>query len=423
MTHSLEDARRRDVLDALAPLRQEFLFPTLDNDEPAVYLCGNSLGLQPRRTRELLEVELADWARLGVEGHFHGANPWYDYHEFLAAPMARVVGAKPEEVVVMNALTVNLHLMMVSFYRPTQERYKILIEGGAFPSDQYAVASQAAFHGHDPKDAILEVHPRPGEHTLRTEDIIALLDKEGTEIALVMLSGVNYYTGQAYDIASITRAGHAAGCVVGFDLAHAAGNIDLALHDHDVDFAVWCSYKYLNSGPGGVAGCFVHERHAQNPDLPRFAGWWGNDPATRFEMHDTFTPQSGAPGWQLSNAPVLPMAALRASLELFDRAGMGALRAKAIDQTAFLLDLIDEIPGDRLSVITPREPSARGGQISLLTSFDGRALFDALQANNVVCDFRRPNVIRVATAPLYNSYEDLWHFADRLRHNLENSAG
>lgn len=418
MIHSLEDARSRDVLDALAPLRQEFLFPTLDDEDPAIYLCGNSLGLQPKRTRELVEIELADWARLGVEGHFHGANPWYDYHEFLAVPMARVVGAKPEEVVVMNALTVNLHLMMVSFYRPTPKRYKIVIEGGAFPSDQYAVASQAQFHGYDAEDAVVELAPRPGEHTLRTEDIVAFLDKEGTDVALVMLSGVNYYTGQAFDIEAITRAGHAAGCVVGFDLAHAAGNIDLQLHDHGVDFAVWCSYKYLNSGPGGVAGCFVHERHAEDATLPRFAGWWGNDPATRFEMHETFAPQAGAPGWQLSNAPVLPMAALRASLELFDRAGMEALRAKAIAQTTFLLELLDDIPGERLEVITPREPSARGGQISLLTREDGRPLFEALQASGIVCDFRRPNVIRVATAPLYNSYEDLWHFAARLRAQL-----
>lgn len=425
MTHTLEDARRRDNEDRLAPLREEFLFPALpsSNEEggdggEAIYLCGNSLGLQPRAVKEHLLVELEDWARYGVEGHFHGRNPWFDYHEFLTEKMAAVVGAKPVEVVVMNALTVNLHLLMVSFYRPTAKRYKIVIEAGAFPSDQYAVDSQARFHGYDPKEAIVEFTPRDGEYTLRTEDIVDWLKEHGHEVALVMFGGVNYYTGQALDMAAITRAGHEAGCVVGFDLAHAAGNLALQLHEDGPDFAAWCSYKYLNSGPGGVAGVFVHERHANNPDLPRFAGWWGNDPESRFQMSREFVPQAGAAGWQLSNAPVLAMASLKASLELFDRAGMAALRQKSEALTGYLLELIDEIPNERFEIITPREPSARGCQLSIRTRFDGQELFQALTDAGVICDFRRPDVIRVAPAPLYNSFEDVWRFCQVLREHV-----
>lgn len=415
-SHTLEQARERDAHDALASLREEFLFP----EPPAgaqrmIYLCGNSLGLQPRAVREHLNVELEDWARYGVEGHFQGRNPWYEYHEFLTPQMARVVGAKPHEVVVMNALTVNLHLLMISFYRPTPQRYKLVIEAGAFPSDQYAVDSQARFHGLDPAEAIVELGPREGEATMRTEDIVAWLQEHGHEVALLMLGGVNYYTGQAFDLKAITEAGHAAGCVVGFDLAHAAGNLALQLHDDGPDFAAWCSYKYLNSGPGGVSGVFVHERHAQSPHLPRFAGWWGNDPATRFEMTREFSPQYGAAGWQLSNAPVLAMAALRASLELFERAGMPALRQKSEALTAYLLELIDAIPNERFEIITPRDPAQRGCQLSIRTRSDGRALFASLQAAGVVCDFRRPDVIRVAPTPLYNSFEDVWHFCEVLR--------
>jgi len=318
----------------------------------------------------------------------------------------------------MNALTVTLHLLMVSFYRPTKQRYKIMIEAGAFPSDQYAVDSQARFHGFDPAEAIIEVAPRDGEHTLRTEDIVALIDEHGDSLALVMLSGVNYYTGQAYDIRAITEAGHANGCVVGFDLAHAAGNLNLRLHDDGPDFAAWCSYKYLNSGPGGVSGVFVHERHDRSPDLPRFAGWWGNDPETRFEMPRTFSPHRGAEGWQLSNAPVLAMASLRASLDLFDEAGIQKLRAKSEQLTAYMLELIDALPNDRFEIITPREPSARGAQLSIRTRFDGQELFAALTEAGVVCDFRRPDVIRVAPAPLYNSFEDVWTFCEILRREV-----
>ncbi|MEM1347270.1 MAG: kynureninase [Myxococcota bacterium] len=414
---TLEHARELDLHDPMARFRRDFIFPQQDGAE-LIYFTGNSLGLQPKKVRPFIDIELEDWAKMGVKGHFSGRNPWYDYHEFLEAPMARVVGAKPGEVVVMNALTVNLHLMMVSFYRPTPERYKVVVEAGAFPSDRYAVASQARFHGYDPQDAVVELAPRDGEFTLRTEDITAYLSEHGHEVALVMLSGVNYYTGQVFHIEAITQAGHAAGAVVGFDLAHAAGNVRLHLHDHGVDFAVWCTYKYLNSGPGGVAGCFVHERWANEVDLPRFAGWWGNDPASRFEMPKRFIPQPGAPGWQLSNAPVLSMAALRASLELFDAAGMEALREKSEQMTAYMLELIDAIPNERFEIITPRDPAQRGCQLSIRTTFDGRALFDELTDRGVCCDFRTPDVIRVAPAPLYNSFEEVWRFCEIMRETV-----
>ena len=418
MTAALERARALDEADELAHLRDAFHFPTDEDGEPLIYLCGNSLGLQPKSVREHLAVELEDWARLGVEGHFEGRNPWYDYHEFLTEPMARVVGAQPHEVVVMNALTVNLHLLMVSFYRPTPARHKILIEQGAFPSDQYVVDSQARFHGYDPAEAVVELGPRDGEHTLRTEDIAAWLDEHGHEVALVLLGGVNYYTGQALDVAAITEAGHRRGCVVGFDMAHAAGNVRLQLHEHGPDFAAWCSYKYLNSGPGGVSGVFVHERHAEDHELPRFAGWWGNDPGTRFEMPREFVPQRGAAGWQLSNAPVLAMAALRASLELFEQAGMDALRDKSEQLTSFMLGLIDDIPHERFEIITPRRLSARGSQLSIRARQGARELFEALSEAGIVCDFRRPDVIRVAAAPLYNSFEDVWRFCEILRQEV-----
>lgn len=411
---SLEDARRRDAADPLRSFREQFHFPR-HGDGDAIYLCGNSLGLQPKSTATLIAEELEDWAKLGVEGHFAGRRPWYGYHEMFAEPVAHVVGALPHEVVVMGSLTTNLHLLMVSFYRPTRERYKILIEANAFPSDRYAVASQARMHGFDPADAIVEFAPSEGEALLRTEDIEAWLGEHGHEVALVMFSGVNYYSGQAYDMRRITAAGHAAGARVGFDLAHAAGNLALELHDWGCDFAAWCTYKYLNSGPGGVGGAFVHERWASAPELPRFAGWWGNDPATRFEMPDAFVPQRGAAGWQLSNAPVLAMAAHKAALDQFEVATMPALRAKSVAMTEYLLGLLDEIPTDRYRVITPRDPAARGGQISIQTRRDGRALFEDLQRAGVICDFREPDVIRLAVAPLYNSFEDTWRFAEVLR--------
>lgn len=413
---TLEDARRLDAEDPLRGFRSRFHFPTI-HGEDTVYLCGNSLGLQPRGTAALLAEELEDWATLGVEGHFDGRRPWYDYHEMFAEPLGHVVGALPHEVVVMGSLTANLHMLMVSFYRPTPSRYKIVIEANAFPSDQYAVASQARFHGFDPTDAIVEFRPRDGEALIRTEDVEAWLVEHGDEVALVMFGGVNYYSGQAYDMARITAAGHAAGAMVGFDLAHAAGNLELKLHDWGCDFAAWCTYKYLNSGPGGVGGAFVHERWADAPDLPRFAGWWGNDPKTRFEMSDRFTPQHGAAGWQLSNAPVLSMAAHKAALDLFVEATMPALRRKSVALTEYLLARLDAIPSERFEVITPRDPNARGGQLSIRALGDGRALFSELQAAGIICDFRKPDVIRIGAAPLYNSFEDLWRFAAVLAEN------
>jgi kynureninase len=411
---SLSRARQLDDDASLSQFRAEFHLPLSSAGEPVVYLCGNSLGLQPIAVRAAIEQELSDWAALGVGGHFNGKNPWYSYHEPLLQAAAKVVGSLPHEVALMGSLTSNLHLLMVSFYRPTRERYRIVIEGNAFPSDKYAVASQARFHGYDPSEAILELHPRPGEATLRTEDIEATLAEHGSTVATVMLGGVNYYTGQAFDMARITAAGHAAGCVVGFDLAHAAGNLDLALHDWGVDFAAWCTYKYMNSGPGGVSGLFVHDRHAQDPDLPRFAGWWGNDPATRFSMPGSFTPQRGAGGWQLSNAPVLAIAAHRAALDQFARAGIANLRAESLAQTRYLIGLLGDLPGGGPEVMTPTEDAERGGQLSLRFPVGGHAVHAALTAAGVVCDFREPDCIRIASAPLYTRYEDMWRFADIL---------
>ena len=399
-----------DAADPLAAFRQEFHIPAGPDGRPCAYFCGNSLGLQPTSAAAAVAQELADWARLGVEGHFHGTSPWLHYHETLAEPTARLVGARPLEVVVMNSLTVNLHLLLVSFYRPTATRYKILLEGGAFPSDQYALESQARLHGLDPADALVELLPRPGEHTLRTEDIEARIAELGDSLATVLIGGVNYYTGQAFDMAAIARAGHAAGALVGFDLAHAAGNLPLHLHDWDVDFACWCSYKYLNSGPGGPAGVFVHERFAHRPDLLRLAGWWGHDPADRFQMKKGFRPMPGAAGWQLSNAPILPMAVHRASLALVDRAGgMAALRRKSEQLTAYLEHLIQglDLPPDVLEIITPADPAQRGCQLSVLVHRRGRALFDHLAAQGVVADWREPNVIRLAPVPFYNSFADV----------------
>ena len=407
-------ARTLDAHDALAHFRDEFHVPKHRDGSDSIYLCGNSLGLQPKGVRAAIEQELVDWERLGVEGHFHGKNPWYSYHEPLLAPAAQVVGAKPSEVALMNSLTTNLHLLMVSFYRPSGARRKILIEGSAFPSDRYAVASQARFHGLDPAEAVIELQPRPGEDCLRQEDIEALLKREGDQIALVLFGGVNYYTGQAFDMEAITRAGHAAGCVVGFDLAHAAGNLELALHDWGADFAAWCSYKYMNSGPGGISGLFVHERHHHDHDLPRFCGWWGVDPAQRFSMPDEFAPQPSAGAWQLSNAPVMLMAPHRVALDQFARASMPALRRKAVAQTTFLLELLDGLSGGGPEIITPREPSQRGGQLSLRFGAEAKAFHEALTEAGVVCDFREPDCVRLAVAPLYTRFEDLVRFVEIL---------
>lgn len=406
-------ARQLDVADPLAAWRGRFHIPVRPDGSEVIYLCGNSLGLQPKAVRRAVEQELDDWARLAVDAHFHGRTPWYSYHEVFRESGARLVGGVPGEVVTMNGLTVNLHLMMATFYRPTADRHAVLMEDCAFPSDTYAVRTQVAWHGFDPQEAVVTPKPRPGEHALRTEDIEAVLEREGRRIALVMMSGVNYYTGQVFDMQRIAAAARRHGCVVGFDLAHAAGNVELALHDWDVDFAAWCTYKYLNCGPGSVAGCFVHERHGRNLELPRLGGWWGNDPATRFLMHlqPRFVPREGADGWQLSNPPILSMAALRASLSIFDEVGMAALREKSRRLTGYLQFLLDRFPSERYEVITPRDPEARGCQLSILAHDRPRELFDRLSAAGVVCDFREPNVIRVAPVPLYNSFLDVWRFA------------
>ncbi|NNC17629.1 kynureninase [Corallococcus exiguus] len=409
-----------DAADPLRPLRDEFLFPPAASGAPAIYLAGNSLGLQPRKARKYVQMEMEDWERLGVEGHVHGRHPWLPYHEQLTDMVARVVGAQPMEVVVMNTLSVNLHLMMVSFYRPTRERFKILIEGGAFPSDQYAVASQARFHGYDPKEAIVRLMPREGEDTLRSEDILEAIERHGKELALVMLGSVNYLTGQAFDLREITRVAHAQGCKVGFDLAHGAGNLKLSLHDDGPDFAVWCSYKYLNGGPGSLGGVFVHERHAHSPELPRFEGWWGHNKATRFEMGPTFDPLPGAEGWQLSNPPIFQLAALRSSLELFDRATMAALRAKSDQMTGYLEFLLDRLPAGYVTITTPRDLKQRGAQLSLRFKGEPKRLLQRLSAAGIICDFREPDIIRAAPAPLYNTYLDVFRFVKALEaHALE----
>ncbi len=411
--NTLDFAQQMDAQDPLRTYRQQFIFPQHEGRD-VLYLCGNSLGLQPTSVRPALLHELDHWAEHGVEGHFRGELPWMHYHKFLVPQSARLVGALPQEVVVMNTLTVNLHLMMVSFYQPTPQRYKIVMEAGAFPSDQYALETQVRFHGFDPAAAIVEIAPRPGEDTLRTEDIVQIIEKEGDSIALVLFGGVNYYTGQFYNLEKITAAAHQAGAKAGFDLAHAAGNVPLKLHDWGADFAVWCSYKYLNSGPGGPSGAFVHERHAEHTDLPRFAGWWGHDEGERFQMRKGFKPMYGAAGWQISNAQIFAFAAHKASLDIFDAAGMDNLRAKSEQLTGYLQFVLDTANAGKnpFRILTPGDPTARGCQLSLLTDERGKALFDYLSENGVMADWREPNVIRFAPVPLYNSFEEVWRVGE-----------
>ncbi|MFT5723641.1 MAG: kynureninase [Bacteroidia bacterium] len=413
--NSPEFALKMDQNDPLNAYRSRFFIPQ-HNGKDSIYLTGNSLGLQPRNVMEKIKQELDDWAKFGVDGHFEGKNPWFYYHKFFSESAAKIVGANPKEVVIMNNLTVNLHLMMVSFYRPTATRFKIIMEGGAFPSDQYAMESQARFHGFKYEDAVIEVVPRPGEYALRTEDILSTIEEHGSSVATVMFSGVQYYTGQAFDMKAIAAKAHEVGATAGFDLAHAAGNLDLKLHDWDVDFAVWCSYKYLNSGPGGVSGAFVHEKHADNPDLPRFAGWWGHNESERFLMKKGFIPENGAAGWQLSNAPILSMAVHRASLDIFDEVTMADLNKKSVPLNLYLQYVVEEAAksNDKLSfeIITPEE---RGCQLSVLTGEHGKALFDHLTAQGVIADWREPNVIRMAPVPLYNSFEDIYQFGQILK--------
>jgi len=401
-----------DERDPLKDYRDRFLIPKTSSGD-CIYLCGHSLGLQPKTAAAYVEQELKDWAALGVEGHFHAKNPWMRYHRLLTEQTAELVGAKPLEVVVMNSLTVNLHLMMVSFYRPTKERHKIVVERGAFPSDQYAVKSQISFHGFDPAASLIELTPRPGESCLHDEDIDALIEREGHEIALIMLGGVNYATGQAFDMARITRAGHARGCVVGFDLAHAAGNLLLKLHEWGPDFAVWCSYKYLNGGPGCIAGCFVHERYTHSWELPRFAGWWGHDEGSRFEMGPEFQPMPGADGWQLSNPSIVSLAILRASMDIFHEAGIEQLRAKSVVLTGYLEFLLNQNASRKFSIATPREKERRGAQLSIRVPERGRALCEQLNREGIVGDWREPDTFRVAPVPLYNSFQDVFRFARR----------
>lgn len=414
-------AEQQDAADSLASLRAEFFIPQHAGKD-SIYLCGHSLGLQPRGVAQILNDELKHWAELAVEGHFASSRPWLPYHEQLSQALAALVGAQPLEVVAMNSLTVNLHLMLASFYRPRPGREAILIEQRAFSSDQYAVASQIRHHGFDPKTALIEIGPRTGEDTLRTEDICAVIEREGHRIATVMLAGVQYLTGQRFDIEAIARCARRQGCVVGFDLAHAIGNVPLQLHDWDVDFAVWCSYKYLNSGPGAIGGCYVHERHARALDLPRFAGWWGHDKDSRFQMPAEFRPIPGAEGWQLSNPPILAAAPLLASLPLFDRASMQQLRAKSLRLTGYLAALLQARLPTALSIITPSDPDARGCQLSIRlrrSPTEARATFDSLASQGVFCDWREPDIIRAAPVPLYNSFLDVWQFVAALEQALQ----
>jgi kynureninase len=407
-----------DAEDSLAEVRQRFHIPKIESGAECIYLCGHSLGLEPKNAGQYVEQELRDWAGLGVEGHFSAKNPWFTYHRLLTQQTAELVGATPSEVVVMNSLTVNLHLMMVSFYRPTAARHKILVEGGAFPSDQYAVKSQIRFHGFDPSSSLLELRPRPEESCLREEDLHAVIDRKGNSIALILLGGVNYVTGQALDLAAVTEAGHKKGCIVGFDLAHAAGNVPLRLHDWDADFAVWCNYKYLNGGPGCVGGCFVHQRHARAWNVPRFAGWWGHDEKTRFRMGPEFDPMDGAEGWQLSNPPILALAPLRASLDIFSQVGMERLRAKSVSLTGYAEFLLRQKKSSRFSILTPAEPGRRGAQLSLRVPREGRIICDKLAGQGIIGDWREPNIFRVAPVPLYNSYQDVFRFVEHFSSEL-----
>ena len=410
---SEEFAAAMDANDPLAQFRGRFHIPKTKTGADCVYLCGHSLGLQPKTASAYLEQELRDWAQLGVEGHIQASHPWMLYHRMLTQQTATLVGAEPAEVVVMNSLTVNLHLMMASFYRPTSTRHKVLVERGAFPSDQYAIESQIQFHGFDTSSSLLEFTPREGESWMRDEDIEGLIEREGDSIALIFVGGVNYVTGQAFDMAGITKAAQRRGCVVGFDLAHAAGNIPLQLHDWRPDFAVWCNYKYLNGGPGCVGGCFVHERHARAWELPRFAGWWGHDEKTRFQMGPDFHPMVGAEGWQVSNPPILALAALRASLEIFSEADIERLRAKSVSLTEYMQFLLDQQSSPKFSIITPREKERRGAQLSIRLSAFGRTVCDQLAAAGVIGDWREPDIFRVAAVPLYNSYQDVYDFVQR----------
>jgi len=411
--NSLNFARKLDKADPLKSFRKKFHLPRIGGKQ-TFYFTGNSLGLQPKSTKSLLNQELADWATLGVEGHFHARHPWLYYHKYSKKTLAGLVGAKPLEVVAMNQLTVNLHLMMTSFYRPTSSRYKIISEAGAFSSDQYAFESQLKLHNINPQEGLIELKPRPGEHTLRTEDILRAIDEHRDQLALVIFGAVQYYSGQFFDIKTITEAGHRAGANVGFDLAHAIGNVPLSLHKHNVDFAVWCSYKYLNSGPGGIAGAFVHEKHANNPDLKRLAGWWGHHEKDRFQMKKGFIPMPGADGWQVSNFPIISGAAHLASLQIFEDAGMKNIRKKSVLLTGYLEFLLKSIENHdkHFVILTNANPQERGCQLSILMKQNGKKIFNKLMKAGVIADWREPDVIRVAPVPLYNTFEEVFQFVE-----------
>jgi len=413
--NNIRYAQKQDQEDPLKKYREEFLFPTNNDGDKLIYLCGNSLGLQPKKTSAYLKQELDDWAKFGVEGHSDAKNPWLPYHEFLTGSMAKIVGAKPSEVVIMNSLTANLHFMMVSFYQPTKTKYKIVIESDAFPSDKYGVESQLKFHGIDPKEGLILWKPRKGEELCRFEDLETILATQGDEIALLMIGNTNYYTGQSFPLKKITELGHQYNCLVGFDLAHGVGNIQPNLHETGADFAVWCTYKYLNSGPGSLGGCFVHERHADTATLNRFTGWWGHNKQTRFNMRHEFDALSGAEGWQLSNPSILSMAAIRASLDIFEEAGFDTIREKSITLTGYLEYLIEALKDPRINIITPKNPKERGCQLSIQVKSANKNLHTQLTANGVISDWREPDVIRVAPAPLYNSFEDVFKFVEQLK--------
>ena len=414
-SNSLAFAKEQDIEDKLSYLREQFHIPKDKNGNDWLYFTGNSLGLQPKQTQQYIQQELDDWANYGVEGHFEAKNPWMPYHEFLTEKMAKIVGAKPLEVVIMNTLTTNLHLLMVSFYQPTKTKYKIVIESDAFPSDRYAVQSQLKFHGFDAEEGLIEWKPREGEELLNIEDLEQIVSEQGDEIALLLIGGVNYYTGQYLDLKRIAKIGHAKNCMVGIDLAHGAGNISPELHSSGVDFAAWCTYKYLNSGPGSLAGLFVHEKHAHNKDLPRFAGWWNHNKETRFNMRQPFDVMAGGEGWQLSNPPILSMAAIKASLDMFDKVGMGALRQKSEKLTGYFEFLINQIDTDRIKIITPSSPKERGCQLSIQVKNADKSLHKKLTENNIITDWREPDVIRCAPVPMYNSFEDVFRMVEILK--------
>ncbi|MEO1030879.1 MAG: kynureninase [Bacteroidota bacterium] len=417
----LDYAQQQDALDELSSYRQQFHIPKDKDGNELIYLCGNSLGLQPKSTKDYINQELEDWANLGVEGHTHAKNPWLPYHEFLTEATAKLVGAKPIEVVTMNSLTANLHFMMASFYQPTKSRYKIVIESDAFPSDKYAVESQLRHHGYDDKEGLILWKPRTNEELLHYEDLEQILQTHGHEIALIMIGGVNYYTGQFFDLKRITALGHHYGCKVGFDCAHGAGNVQLDLHDSGADFAIWCTYKYLNSGPGSLSGCFVHERHAYNKDLNRLTGWWSHNKDTRFNMRHEFDVLPGAEGWQLSNPPILSMAAIKASLDLFNEVGMERLTAKSRRLTSYFEFLLKQLGEDVIRIITPSNPEERGCQLSIQVLNADRALHHELTEAGVISDWREPDVIRCAPVPLYNSFEDIYHMVEKMKEILNNN--